>query len=256
MKNKRLLAGAILFFSLIILFSFSAGFSEVNMSNPLAPFSSEHPLGTDTFGRDLLERLSLGALISIALSVGITLISLFFGLILSFLMARGNVLSALTWVLSDSMKCLSSIVLALFLSSIFSPGFSIIVISISLAHIPNIARVGYSKLMSVKNEEYVLYAESEGMGEAEIAFRHLLPHLMPEIASQSLGVFSSSILTESSLSFLGVGIPILYPSIGAILSEGKAVMFTHPGMVILPSLLLFLISLSLHLIYSALDLDS
>ncbi len=248
--------GLILFLLLVIVFILNAGFSSVDMSNTLAPFSLDHPLGTDTYGRDLLARLSLGALISLSLSFVITVISTLLGVLLSFLLSSRGLISGFSWVLSDALKSLSSIILALFLSSIFSSGFIILIVSISLAQIPNIARTAYSRLIVVRNEEFVLYARSEGMGEVEIALRHIVPHVMPEVLSQSLSIFSSSILTESSLSFLGAGIPILYPSIGSILSEGRLVMLTHPSLVLIPVSVLFLISLSVHLMHQGSDFDS
>lgn len=251
MDKRKFIFGLALFSALIIVFAFNAGLSSVDMASALEPFSSQHPLGTDTFGRDILSRLSLGALISIALAFIITIISTSAGLVLSFFMDERNLLSSVAWFFSDSIKSLGSVILALFLSSVFSPGFAVIIVSISLSQIPSIARTSYSRLVIVRNEEFVTYAESEGMGKLAIAMRHLIPHVMGEVSSQALGVFSSSILTESALSFLGSGIPVLYPSLGSMMNEGRTLMLSHPSLVVIPALTLFLITLSLNLMYEA-----
>ena len=124
MDKRKFIFGLALFSALIIVFAFNAGLSSVDMASALEPFSSQHPLGTDTFGRDILSRLSLGALISIALAFIITIISTSAGLVLSFFMDERNLLSSVAWFSSDSIKSLGSVILALFLSSVFSPGFA------------------------------------------------------------------------------------------------------------------------------------
>ena len=256
MNRRKLILSLSLLIALLLLFTFTAGFSEVDMPNALSFPSSSHPLGTDIYGRDYLERLSMGALISIFLSLLITIISTFIGIVLSFLMRASGIVSFFSWLISDSMKSISSIILALFLSSIFGPGFAVVIVSISLSHIPDIARISYSRIKAIEREDYVTYAKAEGMGRVEIAFIHIIPHMTGELFSQSLSIFSSSILTEASLSFLGAGIPILYPSIGSILSEGRVLMLSRPSYVIIPSIILFLISLSLHMMHESLNLDS
>ena len=94
------------------------------------------------------------------------------------------------------------------------------------------------------------------MGDLEIAVRHIIPQMRKEVLTQSISIFSSSILTESALSFLGAGIPVLLPSIGGMLSEGRPLLLSHPSLVLIPSAVLFLISLALHLMHDALDFDS
>lgn len=256
MDRKRFFLGLALLVFMVLLFISFAGFSEVDTDISLSSFSSSHPLGTDIYGRDFLSRLSLGALISMTLALVITLISVFLGVLLSFLMAGSGIVSFFSWLLSDSIKSISSIILSLFLSSIFGPGFLVLIVSIGISHIPDIARTSYSRIKMIENEDFVLYARAEGMSRWEIALFHVIPHMRGEVLSQALSIFSSSILTEASLSFLGAGIPVLYPSIGSILSEGRLLMLTRPSYVIIPSSVLFLISLSLHLMHEGLEPDS
>ncbi len=251
--NRKKFYTALVFLAVLILFFFlSAGFSSLDMDNALLSPSRENLFGTDSYGRSLLSRLSLGALISISLSALITALSAILGTALAFLMARVSA----SWVLSDSLKSLNAVILALFLSSVFSAGFGVLILSISLTHIPSVARVAYSRILSIRREEFVLYAKSEGMGGFSIARFHIVPHLRDEILIQSISIFSSSVITEATLSFLGAGIPVKYPSIGSILAEGRAVALSHPHLIVIPSLVLFLITLSLYVMQSALDPDS
>ena len=253
MDRKRFFLGLALLVFMVLLFISFAGFSEVDTDSS---FSSSHPLGTDIYGRDFLSRLSMGALISMTLALVITLISVFLGVLLSFLMAGSGIVSFFSWLLSDSIKSISSIILSLFLSSIFGPGFLVLIVSIGISHIPDIARTAYSRIKMIENEDFVLYARAEGMSRWEIALFHVIPHMRGEVLSQAVNIFSSSILTEAALSFLGAGIPVLYPSIGSILSEGRLLMLARPSYVIIPSSVLFLISLSLHLMHEGLEPDS
>ncbi len=240
---------------ILALCAFFAGFSDVDLDNALSPFSLSHPLGTDIYGRDLLERLALGTLISTCLAFCITAISAVLGVCLGFLMSKSGILSFISTSFSNVLKSLSSVIVALFLSAIFGPGFMILIISISLSHIPNIARTASSRIAVIRNEEFVLYARSEGMGNAEIYIRHILPHIRGEILAQSLSVFSSSILTESALSFLGAGIPVLYPSLGSIMADGRALLLSYPRFILIPSAIIMAVSLLIHLMSRSLELD-
>lgn len=254
--NRKKYVPIVLFILLISFFCVNAGLGTIDQDAALSRLSFSHPFGTDTFGRDLLERVSLGALISIALSFFITVISTALGVLLAFLMASNAATSAVSFTISGIMKSLSSILLALFLSSIFGPGFLVLIVSISLSHIPNIAQTAYSRILVIKKEDFILYSKTLGMNRAEIAVFHIIPHLKDEVLQQSLSIFSSSILTEASLSFLGAGIPITYPSLGSIMADGRALIISSPHLIIIPSIVLFIISLLLYLEREALDLDS
>ena len=123
MNKRKFLIPFSLLMLILALCAFFAGFSDVDLDNALSPFSLSHPLGTDIYGRDLLERLALGTLISTCLAFCITAISAVLGVCLGFLMSKSGILSFISTSFSNVLKSLSSVIVALFLSAIFGPGF-------------------------------------------------------------------------------------------------------------------------------------
>ena len=256
MNKRKLLSGIIILGLLLIFFVFSQGSGEMDLAVRYSSPSSLHPFGTDAYGRDIMERLSRGALISLGLGLAVSAASTAIGLVFAaFFFERGPV-GRCAWIMSDTMKSIPAILMALFLSALFGPGMWVVFLSLTVANVPNIARASYLKLMVLRREEYVLSAETMGMGKAKLFIKHMLPHFSGELLSQSAGIFSSSILTEASLSFLGCGIPLSLPSIGSIMNEGRAVILTSPHMVVFPSLVLILMGIALFLIQDGSDPDS
>lgn len=253
--NRKLFSGLFLF---IFLFLFFLVFSKEPVFVPDAaylPPSKEFPFGTDSFGRNLLSLICDGGLISLFIGLCVSLLSLVFGLLLALLMLFKGAAGAFFKMICNALKSIPAILFALFLAALFGPGVFLVILSLTLSHIPNIAYTGYLRLMVLSKTDFILALESQGIKKWRIAIRHYIPHLIAEISSQAVAVFSSSILTEASLSFLGCGIPAYLPSIGSILSEGRKVMLTSFHMVLFPSLILFLLALSLILIQEGSKLD-
>lgn len=251
-KAGIILLAAIIFFSLI-----SADFSlPVESALSLARPSAEHLFGCDSLGRDLLKRISSGVLVSLAISSATVVISIFAGLLLSFFMSEKRV-SALSFTISDSLKLLPSVPLALFISSVAGPGAGKVVAAMALTMTPVVARSTYSKIAVLKKERFALSSYNMGKTRGYVFFSHILPHLVPYLREQGVSLFLSALLMESSLSFLGAGLSPETPSLGRIVAEARAYMLTDPFFLAIPSIVLFLLGLALVLIVSGLsELDS
>lgn len=245
-KGRKI--GGVLLLLMIVLAVFLSGDTATDLSSRLLSPSSEHIFGTDSFGRDLLKRVSSGFLVSVLLSTAVTLSATLGGIMLSLLMVRSSLLGTMSRGVSDILKSLPSIMLALFFVSLFGQNVFILYLALTLAQIPNIARTSQSRILVLQNEEYMIALKALGISRAKIVMKHYVPHIYPEIANQSIGIFSTTILTESSLSFLGCGLPPTFPTLGAIMAEGRSYLFTSPFLFAFPAVVLFLTGLSLYLI--------
>lgn len=254
---RKLKTGVILLSAIIVLSIFSASFDEsVNSSMALVGPSLSHPMGFDSLGRDLLGRIGAGVLVSFSVSALTVAISTVLGLCLSYAMSERH-LSYFVFSLSDSMKLLPTVPLALFLSSLSGPGAGKLIIAMVLSMTPVVARTAYSKIAVLKKERFALSSLGFGLGNRRMFFSHVLPHLYPYLREQCVSLFLSAVLMESSLSYLGAGLRAGTPSLGAIISEAKDYMLSDPLFMAFPSIVIILISVSLVMIIRALsELDS
>ena len=217
--------------------------------NVLQPPSSLHWLGTDDLGRDVLVRLLIGARYSLlisAVSVAVAAtIGVGLGIVSGYL---GGLSDELIMRVLDSFMALPSLVLALAIASILGPGLANAMLAIAVAAVPIYARVVRGQTLSVKENEYVLAARATGAGTAEMLFRHILPNTMgPLIVQASLGL-GFAIITESSLSFIGLGIQPPTPTWGSMVQVGFQFLETAPWYVLAPAGAIFLAVLGFNLL--------
>lgn len=233
----------------VLLFSLAfGGEGDVDASMRLLGPSSSHPFGTDALGRDLLERTARGAFVSISIGAISLLISAAVGTVLAYAYSLPRFPRSALLVLADTFKAVPPMVLALFFAAFAGPGIAKMAIAVSIAHISDISRTAYSRTAALLNEEFIEAERSIGAGSARIFFCHILPHVAPYLALQGVSVFLSAVMAESTLSFLGCGVPVDTPSLGALLAEARPVMMNAPWMVAFPAAVLLLIGLSLELI--------
>ena len=250
---RKTISGAVLLLLIMVLSLLLMGDAPVDASSRLSPPSLSAPMGTDTFGRDLAERMGTGMIVSLSIAASVTAISLASGILLSFLFSVWGLPNPLLLTVIITLKTIPPVLLALFLNALTGPGVLKLVAVLSFGNMANIAETAYSKVMVLRSEDYVLASIGLGKGRIYAFFRHMLPAVLPYLAIQSISIFSASILSEASLSFLGCGVPVTIPTLGAILSESRQVFMTAPWMVAFPALFLFLTGLSLECILAGLS---
>ncbi len=195
---------------------------HIDVTAQLQAPSHKHPLGTDGLGRDVLSRMIWGSRISLKVgfvAVGLaTLIGIFFGALAGY---YGRWADAVIMRFVDLMLCFPAFFLILAVIAILEPSIWNIMIVIGVTGWMGVARLVRAEFLTLKNREYVLAARALGASDLRIIFRHILPNAMaPVLVSATLGV-AGAILTESALSFLGIGVQPPTPSWGNILTEGK-----------------------------------
>lgn len=248
---------------IVVVFVFTAIFANfiapldplsTNAKSSLARPSGTNWLGADFMGRDMFSRIVYGARISLAVAAGATglgfLIGIAIGLASGFI---GGWFDLVTQRVIDIMQALPLLVMALVMAASLGPSLQNTIIAIAIALVPNVARVVRSSTLSLREQPFVEAARAVGMGEARIALRHVLPNTLAPIIVLATAQLGSAILTEASLSFLGLGIPEPHPSWGRMLSESAAeYVRSAPWLVIFPGLAISLTVFGTNLLGDAL----
>jgi peptide/nickel transport system permease protein len=231
--------------SIIVTFVLAAVFANlicrfdplsVDSAHALAHPDARHWMGTDSFGRDVWSRIIHGARISLAVGIGSTALGCSIGVMVG--LASGYLSGWVDLVfqrITDILQALPLLVLALVMTAALGPSLPIVIIAIAIPLIPTVARVIRANTLALRELPFVEAAKSIGMSEMRIALRHVLPNTLAPLIVLATAQLGSTILTEASLSFLGLGIPEPYPSWGRMLSESAAeYVRTAPWLVIFP----------------------
>lgn len=224
-----------------------------------SPPTREHPFGTDTLGRDTLARTLAGGRISIAVGVSAMLIAILVGTVVGglagyFARLDGPLMRLTDMFLALPLLPLLLVIIMLFrdtLRTAFGPETGIFILMVFVIGILNwmpTARVVRAQVLSVKEQEFVTSAVMIGSGESRILMRHVFPNaLSPIMVAATLGV-ANAILTESALSFLGLGFPPDFPTWGRLLYDGKDFLQLTPFLVFWPGLFISLTVLSVNFV--------
>jgi peptide/nickel transport system permease protein len=211
---------------------------SVDAAHALARPDFRHWMGTDSFGRDVWSRIVHGARISLAVGIGSTALGASIGVVVGL---TSGYLSG--WVdlvfqrVTDILQALPLLVLALVMTAALGPSLPNVIIAIAIPLVPTVSRVIRANTLALRELPFVEAAKSIGMSETRIALRHVLPNTLAPLIVLATAQLGSTILTEASLSFLGLGIPEPYPSWGRMLSESAAeYVRTAPWLVIFPGI--------------------
>jgi len=197
--------------------------NAIDVEAILLPPSPSHPFGTDELGRDVFSRMVMGSRVSLEVglvSAGVaTVIGVILGALAGF---YGGWVESAIMRFTDMMLCFPTFFLILAVIALLEPSIINIMAVIGLTSWMGVARLVRAEFLSLKQREYVVAARSLGAGDLRIIFRHILPNAMaPVLVAATLGV-AGAILTESGLSFLGLGVQPPAASWGNILNQGKA----------------------------------
>jgi peptide/nickel transport system permease protein len=222
--------------------------TEMDLSNSVSPPTWRHPFGTDSYGRDMLARLVYGARVSLTVglsSVGLSMLAgIPLGLLAGYFKGR---LDNLLMRLMDAVFSFPPILLAIALVAILGPSAGTVVIALSVVYTPRFARVVRSSTLAEGELEYVMSARAIGANPWRIMFIQILPNVFGPITVQATVTFAYAIITEASLSFLGLGVQPPSPSWGLMLNEARMYIEDAPYYPIFPGLAIVLAVLAINL---------
>ena len=226
--NRLALAGGVVVLALMVVAALAPLIApydpyRIDVDAILLPPSLEHPFGTDELGRDVLSRMIYGSRVSLQVGFVAAGLATAVGVLLGALAGYyGGWVESAVMRFTDMMLCFPTFFLILAVIALLEPSIVNIMAVIGLTSWMGVARLVRAEFLTLKERDFVLAARSLGASDARIIFRHLLPNAMaPVLVTLTLGV-AGAILTESGLSFLGLGVQPPLASWGNILNQGKA----------------------------------
>ena len=252
-KNKIALVGTTIVFTFIPIAIFAPwiapyGMNDQLLKSRLQPPSSTHWFGTDDFGRDIFSRVILGARISLWVGFFSVIGSVIVGSILGIIAGYyGKWVDVIISRIFDIMLAFPSILLAIAIVSILGPSLQNALIAIAIINIPNFGRLIRSRVLSIKEEEYITSARATGMKNTRILFSHILPNSMaPVIVSGTLAV-ATAIIEAAALGFLGLGAEAPAPEWGKMLADSRNYITNAPWTLVFPGIAIMLTVLGFNL---------
>ena len=255
-KNKMAVIGLVMLLVILlsaaladVLFDYETMAVQQNASMRLNPPSSEHLLGTDEVGRDILARIVFGARVSLPVAMATIFFAAIIGGMLGALSGYGSkhrenfIMRVLDMFLS-----IPSTLLAISIVAAFGPNIQNMMIAIVISNIPPFSRIVRSSVITIKNEEYIEAARAIGANDRRIVFKHIIPNAMAPLIVQATMCVAGSILSIASLSFLGLGIQPPTPEWGSMLSNGRQYIRAAWWVCAFPGIAIMLSILSLNLL--------
>lgn len=241
-----------LFFVLVAIFAPVIAMQDPNAlttSGRLAPSSAEHWFGTDYIGRDLYARVVYGTRVSLLTGVISVLMSAFVGVFLGMCAAYfGGIVDKLLLGFCETFNAIPGIALSLTLVSLFGGGMMNMALILCVIGIPGFLRMMRASSLSIMNSDYILAERLAGQSKLKIMYKHILPNAISPIIVMSTQMIGATVMMESGLSFLGVGISIPMASWGSIISEARPYLLLAPGYVMIPCVCLALLIISLNIL--------
>ncbi|MCE5209730.1 MAG: ABC transporter permease [Chloroflexi bacterium] len=253
LQNGNMVVGTLLVAALLFLAVFANWLSpyspvEQHPADRLQSPSTRYIMGTDEFGRDLFSRIIHGATNSLRISIVSVTISSLIGTLLGVIAAyKEGVTDFVVMRFMDLLFAFPTIILAMAIAAALGPGFMNTVMAISIVYIPTFARVARGSVLYIKQLEYINAATIIGASHWRKIWRHIIPNaITPSIVQISMA-FSWAILTETSLSYLGLGTQPPLPSWGSMISESRRMMELAPWLAIFPGAAIMVTVLSFNL---------
>ncbi len=211
--------------------------------------SWQHPLGTDTLGRDVVSRLLYGARVSLIVGLSAVVVAGVLGLALGLVAGYyGGRLDDGLMRLGDVQLAFPALVLAVAVLAVVGSGLGTIVLVLGVTGWVTYARIARGEALSLRHREFVEGARALGAGDMAILWRHVLPNVLPPITVVATFSIARTIIAEASLSFLGLGLPPPAPSWGAMLDEGRNYLTTGWWLALFPGLAILVVVLGINVI--------
>lgn len=222
--------------------------NAVRITLRLKPPGPGHWFGTDNLGRDIWTRMSHGAIISFQVGVAVVALNGILGTALGAMSGYFRWLDTPIMRFMDALMAFPSILLALGIAAALGPSLANVILALSVAHLPQTARLVRSSVLVLRGLEYVDAARSFGARDQWIIGRHIIPNTISPLLVQLTSVFAYAVLAEATLSYLGVGLPPPTPSWGSIISDGRDYIVDAWWICLFPGLAITITVLALNLL--------
>jgi peptide/nickel transport system permease protein len=253
LQNKAALGGGIiiLFYIFIAIFApLLAPYDpfEINLEEKLIPPSSDHWMGTDDNGRDILSRILYGSRLSMGIGFAAVVFGAFFGITFGLVAGYyGKWIDSIIMRIMDVLLAFPGILLALAIISALGPSMINVTIAVGAYSVPLFARIVRGSTLEVKRLEYIDAIRSLGANDGIIIFKHILPNILSPIIVQGTLRIATAILSAAGLSFLGLGAQPPSPEWGTMLSSGRDFLFSAPYIAIFPGMAIAILVLGFNL---------
>ena len=252
--------------ALILLVTFSAIFApQITSTDPLKQFrdgltptgiplppGERFPLGTDQLGRDILSRMLYGARISLSISFVANLIAALLGTLVGLLAGYySGIIDTILMRFTDVLLAFPAVLLALGLGSVLRPSIPVVTLILTIITWPALARLVRSQVLTIRERAFVESARCAGAGDWHIIFHHVVPQIISITIVWATLAFATTVLIESSLSFLGVGVPLPTPSWGNMIAEGQDRYRIAPWLILVPTAGIMITTLGFNLLGDA-----
>jgi peptide/nickel transport system permease protein len=215
----------------------------------LSPFSPDHLLGTDSFGRDLLSRTVHGARLSLLMALSVVTMSTLVGILLGTLTGfLGGMVDTVVTRIWDVMLSLPGLLLLIVLMGTLGTGINTAIVALTIGSIPAAGRLVRERVIVQRRQLYVEAATIDGASQLRIMFKHVLPNSLTSVMILAALSIPEVILAEAALSYLGLGVPPPEPSWGKMIAEGQPQLLLAPWQSLIPGTCILLATLGFNLI--------
>ncbi len=204
--------------------------------------------GTDAYGRDVYSRTLYGARVSLAVGLGVASLSTVIGLAIGLVTGFSRIADAIIMRVMDGLMSIPPVLLAIALMALTKASLGNVVLAITIAEVPRVARLVRGVVLSLREQPFVEAAMAAGTGFFRTLWRHILPNTLAPVLVQATFICASAMITEAVLSFIGAGTPPQVPSWGNIMAEGRSYFQIKPYLIIFPGIFLSLTVLAVNLV--------
>lgn len=241
-RNTLLWVGILLVLLLVVLAAFAPMLAPndpyaIGIGPSMAPPSSDLLMGTDKLGRDLFSRIIYGARTTLLVSLPSIALAMIVGLLLGLVAGYfGGRIDQVIMRILDIFLAFPGLLLAIAVVAVLGPSIPNLIITIAILYTPRMARIVRAPVLSIKEREFIGAARVSGSGDWRIIRRHILPNVLSPVIVEATLSASQAIITESALSYLGLGAPPPTPSWGEMLSSSRQFMTSAPWSALFPGL--------------------
>jgi len=252
-KYFRILLGGAVLLAVIISAIFApmiAGHDPLKLDvlNNAARPNEEHILGTDNMGRDVFARLLYGGRVSLLVGLCVGILGVILGIIVGMLSGYYPKVDKILMRVMDGLSAFPSVLMALLMLTAIGNGVPTLVLALSISYTPGISRLVRGVVLSVKEQEHVEAARAMGASDLRIMLQYILPLCASPLIIRFTITCASAILSEASLSFLGLGVGVTTPTWGNMLTDGKNFIFTAPYLLYAPGIAIIITVLAINMI--------